>query len=581
MSVALADAVGTLRIRTREDGPAVRSVVAGAVRRSNLHPPGRSPRAVLVVRRLEHRLAWAPGMPVPTGPAARGLADDVEAAWRCAERPADGPIGAGALAVWFADVVELLAVFCEDAAVDAIARHWWWDVLSGSLAPGGRVVEALERHAAVAPQVLMELERRATSRRVLAALTQPEAADLTVAVAEAHGAARVARAVRRRSADGSLESAGRSGPARSVATDPPITGSHHLLLNVSRLVAAADPRVRSVEFAQDAEGRLSAAAPDDAVGTGSHEAAGTATDPAAHRPARDRRTDDPQPTGPAVGPEPGPVGARVADERARASTTRARRPPQRDETGPGRGPGEEALADTRADRAGPPALMPAHDGVDPAAGPEASPGLEPAGVATRLGGVFFLVEVLRELDLPDAFEDPWRLASRLGGWGTLELLARSLVPAEAPWPHDPTWQVLADLGGGAGALAPERSLPARARGGLPPAWRTVRLDHVEAPALDGTLAAPATQGRRRWIELVRPFVVDLLVARVGLPATELFEGVLMRPARVDADRTHVEVVLPISTASVPVRRAGLDRDPGWVPQLGRVVSFRFDPDHVP
>ncbi len=41
-------------------------------------------------------------------------------------------------------------------------------------------------------------------------------------------------------------------------------------------------------------------------------------------------------------------------------------------------------------------------------------------------------------------------------------------------------------------------------------------------------------------------------------------------------RTHVDLTLPMNAISLPARRAGLDRDPGWVPDLGRVVLFHFE-----
>jgi hypothetical protein len=33
--------------------------------------------------------------------------------------------------------------------------------------------------------------------------------------------------------------------------------------------------------------------------------------------------------------------------------------------------------------------------------------------------------------------------------------------------------------------------------------------------------------------------------------------------------------LPMERVDLDVRRAGLDRDPGWVPWLGRCVRFEF------
>jgi hypothetical protein len=75
---------------------------------------------------------------------------------------------------------------------------------------------------------------------------------------------------------------------------------------------------------------------------------------------------------------------------------------------------------------------------------------------------------------------------------------------------------------------------------------------------------------------VRPVVTGLLVERLGVTAEELSGTLLQRRARIVHDRTHVDVAFPLAEASVPVRRAGLDRDPGWVPEFARVVTFQFD-----
>lgn len=49
-----------------------------------------------------------------------------------------------------------------------------------------------------------------------------------------------------------------------------------------------------------------------------------------------------------------------------------------------------------------------------------------------------------------------------------------------------------------------------------------------------------------------------------------------RPARVRASASHVDVHLGLADASLDIRRAGLDIDPGWLPWLGRVVRFHYD-----
>ncbi len=51
--------------------------------------------------------------------------------------------------------------------------------------------------------------------------------------------------------------------------------------------------------------------------------------------------------------------------------------------------------------------------------------------------------------------------------------------------------------------------------------------------------------------------------------------VVRRPGRIAATRTHVDVLFDVAQADVRIRKAGLDVDPGWVPWLGRVVSFHY------
>jgi hypothetical protein len=49
----------------------------------------------------------------------------------------------------------------------------------------------------------------------------------------------------------------------------------------------------------------------------------------------------------------------------------------------------------------------------------------------------------------------------------------------------------------------------------------------------------------------------------------------MRPGRIATTRTHLDVVFELRAADIRVRRAGLDINPGWVPWLGRVVTFYY------
>lgn len=53
------------------------------------------------------------------------------------------------------------------------------------------------------------------------------------------------------------------------------------------------------------------------------------------------------------------------------------------------------------------------------------------------------------------------------------------------------------------------------------------------------------------------------------------EQLLARPALVSCTRSHLDICYPQEYASLAVRLAGLDLDPGWVPWLGRVVAFHY------
>jgi hypothetical protein len=40
--------------------------------------------------------------------------------------------------------------------------------------------------------------------------------------------------------------------------------------------------------------------------------------------------------------------------------------------------------------------------------------------------------------------------------------------------------------------------------------------------------------------------------------------------------TSVDVSLSLAALPLPLRVAGLDRDPGWIPAAGRAIAFHFE-----
>jgi hypothetical protein len=67
-----------------------------------------------------------------------------------------------------------------------------------------------------------------------------------------------------------------------------------------------------------------------------------------------------------------------------------------------------------------------------------------------------------------------------------------------------------------------------------------------------------------------------LVGRWYGPAALWQPDLLLLTARIHFTPSHVDMSLPLSAVRLPVRLAGLDINPGWLPWLGRVVTFHYD-----
>jgi hypothetical protein len=402
----------------------------------------------------------------------------------------------------------------------------------------------------------------------------------------------------------------------------------------------------------------------------------------------------------------------AAGESAAGGTARAGREPATEAPAPADGEPALSKADERGEAGGEP------DGeATPVETAAAEP--VPAGdqvIETRLGGMLYLIHVLLDLGLPEAFERGWRLASTAGPWGTLELLARGLLgvtsarsavvrqrsmlrqpphvshratprpdpsltlrmtgegdgrfPGRRPWMSgplcseplrseplrrdplwsDPLWKVLAELAAwpASATLLPVRSLPpyriprgwlarladpcasfhwsaaagrlrvwsaagyllADVRRSAEPPSRQARREllRIAGRRADAALlarapaaAAPLARGLPplppgcppllgRWLAAVLPAVrrrllLALVTRRGGALARALaapadgrrdpVARALAVAGRLHVTASHLDLVLPLAAARLPVRRAGLDRDPGWLPAFGRVVAFHF------
>jgi hypothetical protein len=188
--------------------------------------------------------------------------------------------------------------------------------------------------------------------------------------------------------------------------------------------------------------------------------------------------------------------------------------------------------------------------------------LPPEGAATRIGGVLYLINLIRRLDLLEA------VPAELGPWALLEGLARAMLPGGDPFAElaaDPLWAVLAELDG-----REPRALPGD---GLSEAISFALGTGVAPTELGETLAAEINPNFGTWLARAVPYLDRYLQA--ALQMEEPIPHLLLVPGRLHVTATHVELTMDLERISVPVRMAGLDQDPGWQAPFRRVILFHF------
>jgi hypothetical protein len=203
--------------------------------------------------------------------------------------------------------------------------------------------------------------------------------------------------------------------------------------------------------------------------------------------------------------------------------------------------------------------------------------------------VLFLINIMQRLDLPACFETDWQLASQIGSWGALELLARGLLSQVSPVAQaddsdallsDPLWSALAAIDGRQAGELPHGAVTCPAMLRIPEAWLrwlepgAATTAPVPAP-LEGPLLAGINRDLRTWLAAVTPLVQQMLRRTLG-GEFHAASGLLLRRGQLYVTLSHVDLVLPLESVSMPVRLAGLDFDPGWLPAFGRVVQFHYE-----
>ena len=145
----------------------------------------------------------------------------------------------------------------------------------------------------------------------------------------------------------------------------------------------------------------------------------------------------------------------------RRRRTRASRPPTRPRHRPSRDRSSRA---TRR-RGAVPQPTPRHAEREPERG-QPTEALAAATV-TRLGGLFYLVNLALYLDLYSDFTRPLEPGLALNPWELVELLGEWLLAGR---PQDPVWDLLAELAGRGRGEPPGRGFTPPRRWRVPPAW---------------------------------------------------------------------------------------------------------------
>ena len=618
---------------------------------AELAPPGFPPRAVLVIRSLKSERGVPLGGRLLLRPESeREMREQVSQLWRRAARPVGGRVPQWAEAVLFEDEGEWLASLGLSVTRGEAATHWCFRPALGAEAAAdarASLVRAWGVSPRFIPAALVRLARWGEAARFLQALGEEAAGALLEALrsefdlprAPALPRVRDARETHARDATfgttrrDETEEAAREGARRAQTSDATPDDGHdrrrgeraerdpqdkvsmpapwarwlapaggeraRLPPSAARLLAYAsalfhEPTLaRRADFASEVEAFV-----ERDVEPPRPRRVTTREDTPRPRP---RASEADAPGTRATKETPDNVEpTRAADEHSAAGTKHDEAPPP---SRVGRvAPDAETAAPftTRAELTEPPVEVSAHELSDEDAA-DADERVAPwgrlEGCETRLGGVPFLLNLLRGLRLPECFDEDYRLSEHITGWGLTELLARSLLGgACAEYEDDPLWGALARLDGRAHSEPPAPGLRVGDTYRAPARWLNLfaSRDGEDKAAMSsgaepfetfedlrayGGARLPADL--RRWMSWTFPFVKYALSRSLAEPGEGRAEDgavaeLLIRRGRLYCTATHVDLVLEAAAVSFAARRSGLDASLGWVRDLMRVVAFHFE-----
>ncbi len=477
----------------------------------------------LFLRRLRIRGAWW---------AMAGLTQRTAAEQAARAVPGWHPDARGADAVRFASLAELLACLSIDLSRPRSGQAWYWALWQAlfELPPGEALTRLWSEHVLELPALFAELEARQAWAAAMATVSAAGLERLLAAICTTTGwrAPHPPATPTPSPGEGRTASVAAEAPARL-----PVRASARRSAWL-RLIRGAPPARRpplrrlamltlAWEFEPQAVHRpqrlavWSQALEPERAGSPPPMAGGATPHPASPPATPGRPAKGVAPASPGPGPRKAPRQTRGGGGTVPGPTV----PP---------GPAVPPLPPSRqAARGAPaPALSRTDDGAPPGTAATTDPG--PArgteSFHTRQGGLFYLLNVLNRPWVLDLLRD-----EPAGGWRRLYRLGLALGLRMEP------------------ALG--QFLAAR-----------LDLDH---PARLGTVpplpgeALLLTRLHHDW-------------GRYGFWGP----GLLSVAARIDHSPSHLDAHYPLESIDLEIRLAGLDQDPGWLPWLGRVVSFHYE-----
>ncbi|MEH6413431.1 hypothetical protein [Pseudomonas sp. CGJS7] len=112
------------------------------------------------------------------------------------------------------------------------------------------------------------------------------------------------------------------------------------------------------------------------------------------------------------------------------------------------------------------------------------------------------------------------------------------------------------------------------------AWRDERpaLKHARLQRSHRDLQPLPRSPTRRWIACLQLYLRTRLAHALGMADNRdaAIDLLCRHRAQVRCDLLHIHLHFSLDSLPLPLRLAGLDRDPGWIPAAGRDIRFHYD-----